>query len=321
MWPLLAVFLGLPSVAYAQDCSLQLVNRVQLIRDSSGVDLIPVSINGVQKNFVFDTGGGWTSISKDLAVELHLPTEPGGLELHDMYGNISSDRTRIREFQVGRLRDQNAYLSVLSRLPENGIYAPDHMLLYDIDVDFGTDRLNYFSQNHCPGKVLYWKADAMAEVPIDKGRFGDNKLVVPVTLDGHDFDAVIDTGASNSVLRSDIARQMFGLTPGDTDTPLRGIANGDSNLPVYSHRFQSLTFEGVAVSNATLEIVSDAMGQKADQFKGPIHAPQLILGMDVLRKLHIYFAFKEGKMYVTPASVPSETPPVQATSPQAVSDP
>ena len=38
--------------------------------------------------------------------------------------------------------------------------------------------------------------------------------------------------------------------------------------------------------------------------------PDMILGMDVLRKLHIYFAFREGKMYITPASV--QTPEQQA---------
>ena len=34
--------------------------------------------------------------------------------------------------------------------------------------------------------------------------------------------------------------------------------------------------------------------------------PVLTIGMDVLRKLHIYMAFKENKLYLTPASAPAQ---------------
>ena len=306
--PLFALLaLLLPAAARAQDCgNLQLVNSVQMIRGGGGRDLVPVSINGAKRNFLFDTGGSWTSVSKDLATELHLPVATSDFHLHDMGGNISSDRAKVQEFLIGRLRLRNASLPALSPSRADGLYGLDYMLDYDVDVDFGTDRLNYFSQKHCPGKIQYWKADAMAEIAIGREGIRENRLLVPVTLDGHEFDALIDTGASNSVLRADIAQKIFGIMPGGPDAPRTGIANGDANLPVYSHRFKSLTFDGIAVANPLLSIIADAMAQKDTLFEHPVHAPDLVVGMDVLRKLHIYLAFGEMKMYVTPASGPPD---------------
>jgi hypothetical protein len=38
-----------------------------------------------------------------------------------------------------------------------------------------------------------------------------------------------------------------------------------------------------------------------------IALPQVIIGMNVLRKLHIYIAYKEQKLYVTPAAPAADT--------------
>ena len=39
--------------------------------------------------------------------------------------------------------------------------------------------------------------------------------------------------------------------------------------------------------------------------------PEVIVAMDVLRKLHLYFAFKEKRLYLTEASAPPTTAPAQ----------
>lgn len=37
-----------------------------------------------------------------------------------------------------------------------GLLSTDLFVRYDIDVDFGAGRLNYFFQDHCDGHVAYW---------------------------------------------------------------------------------------------------------------------------------------------------------------------
>jgi len=99
---------------------------------------------------------------------------------------------------------------------------------------------------------------------------------------------------------------------GGADTPEVGHLNEDESLKTYGHDFKSLAFGDVAVNNPKLELIPNAMGRNADraQYVGDrtksdrteINVDDMIIGMDVLRKLHIYIAFGERKMYVSEAS-------------------
>ena len=61
---------------------------------------------------------------------------------------------------------------------------------------------------------------------------------------------------------------------------------------VYNYPFQSLSFGAVQVSHPQIQIVEDRVWyDKTD----------LLLGIGILRQLHLYIAYKEGKMYLTPA--------------------
>ncbi len=66
--------LGLCSPALAEDCAPPaLLNTVKLERlNDQGLVGVPVILNGVEKKFLFDTGGGTTNyISTAVADELH----------------------------------------------------------------------------------------------------------------------------------------------------------------------------------------------------------------------------------------------------------
>jgi hypothetical protein len=42
--------------------------------------------------------------------------------------------------------------------------------------------------------------------------------------------------------------------------------------------------------------------------------PQVLIGMDILRHLHLYIAYREQKLYITPASAPDVPAAGAATS-------
>jgi tetratricopeptide (TPR) repeat protein len=46
------------------------------------------------------------------------------------------------------------------------------------------------------------------------------------------------------------------------------------------------------------------VGDRTKTERDRVNAPELIIGMDVLRRLRIYFAFQEKKMYISPSSAP-----------------
>jgi hypothetical protein len=308
----------LPCVAQAADCGpLKLVDRIQMTPMGTSSDLIPVLVDGAPRNFLFDTGGLYTQIGRSLAESDKLSIHQGNNELIDLRGKISRDQAVLRQFQFGHMRGNNVSLMISPNIetgvPFDGIMAPDYLKAFDIDVDFGTDVMNFFSPDHCDGAVVYWKAPVVVAVPV---LWRSGHLTVPVTLDGKEIRAAIDTGAPDTLLDMDTAHIVYSLNMGDADTPESGILNGDKSLKVYTHVFKTLSFGDVAVINPHISIIPKAIGRNLDKEqlvgdrtkseKDLIDTQDVIIGMNVLRKLHIYFAMKEDKLYISDASAPAQ---------------
>ena len=85
----------------------------------------------------------------------------------------------------------------------------------------------------------------------------------------------------------------------------------------------------MAVSKIDLRIIPDLMHNwlrhappTGSRLSGQVEAdglPDLLLGMDVLRHLHIYIAYKEEMLYVTPASSPAAETAQSAARPAGTS--
>lgn len=299
-----------PKAATAADtanCSLKLVNTVPIVMADEGRRaLVPVKVNGTEKEFLLDTGGAMTQISAAAAEELKLPIMDSDVKMLDLYGNASTKAARVGTFSLGRLSDRNTRLPLSTFFSDggrvSGLLAADYMGRYDIELDFAGGKMNYFSTDHCPGKVVYWPAAAIAVVPI---LFGDMQhLVLDVSLDGHHLRAMIDTGAPGTTLYAAEAKRVFGITSDDPNKRFEQV-------------FQKLSFEGLEVGNAHIQIIPDKTGSK-DPNNGFVTGsrvrrvddgdptdPVMLIGMNILTKLHIYIAFDERKIYITPAAQPA----------------
>jgi hypothetical protein len=219
-------------------------------------------------------------------------------------------------FTLGGLQDRNATLQVSTHdftdAPFVGIIAADYMGRYDVEIDLAGGKLNYFSPDHCDGRVVYWQAPAVAIVPF---RLRNSHIEVSATLNDREVRAILDTGAPITVFRADEARRLFDITadtPGNTE--IRELAAGQKQ---FLRVFQSLGLEGIAVGNPRIIVMPDLVGRydpNNDFVTGTrlrrIHDtdssdPALIIGMNVISRLRIYIAFKEGKLYVTPPVQPA----------------
>jgi len=294
---------------------------------------VPAKINDVSKSMLVDTGGFFTEITEATSRELKLTARHTGLQLVGVAGDTT--RLAVRAgFTLGKLHADSMDFMVMpdvhkfaSDVPDSaGLLAPNLLRVYDLDLDFGGRKLNLISQKHCEGKVVYWPASAVAVVPIRVNP--DGHIFVPVELDGHRLTAMLDTGATTSVVNLGTAKNMFGLEPGSADTPAEG-SFVDGKVAAYSHRFKSLALEGIAVSNPKLTLLPDLMRGKLanphDNLEGDTRIANqevetglgdMILGMDILRHLHVYIAYKEQKLYLTPANAPvvAGTAPASATA-------
>jgi len=63
-------------------------------------------------------------------------------------------------------------------------------------------------------------------------------------------------------------------------------------LKTFAYPFKSIDFQGVAVINPHILVLG----------RQDFPLTNLILGIDVLRNLHMYISYKERKIYLTPAT-------------------
>jgi len=327
-WSIL-IFAALSGTAQADTACppLTLIASVDMHIGDDGRVYVPAKISGTPKSMLVDTGGFFSEITQSTVAELKLDTHHVGLQLIGVAGDTTNVVARA-PFAIGNLRADNMDFMVMGTVHDfaedvtdaAGILAPNLLSSYDVDLDFGGRKFNLLSQSHCEGKVVYWPADAVAVVPFAIN--SDGHIIVPVTVDGHRFSAVLDTGATNTVFNLEIAKFAFSLVPGSSDTPVRGKLIGSSGpTNTYSHRFGALSLEGIAVANPEIELLPDLMRNKrmdpkdslehGTRLSDPSHAVgsgDMILGMDILHHLHVYIAYKEKKLYITPVTAPAAKP-------------
>jgi hypothetical protein len=222
----------------------------------------------------------------------------------------------IDDFGLGRMRARNLTF-MISADPDlgkgenfSGLLAPNLMGKFDIELDMAAHKLNYFSPDHCQGHVVYWPASAIAAVPMT---FFQGHIEIPVTLDGHTMTADIDTGSSTTTITADAAKRLFEVTADSADvTPVSTI----DGQKVVARVFHSLAFEGIAINNPRITIYPNLVGSHDFSNSRQMDSltrheddlarfPELTIGMNTLRNLHIYIAFAERMLYLTPASPPS----------------
>jgi hypothetical protein len=323
VWAALALTLCCTG-AQAEECGpLKLLNAVQMAPFGiTGVMVVPVTINGAAKGLILDTGASETQIARATAEELQLPLRRRRTLSLDVNGNASRDAALVHELAFGNKRHNDIVLRVWPDADFGkgmplvaGVISRDLLFAYDVDVDFGTGTLKLFSKDHCFGKIDYWHPPAMAAMRIT---IRDGHIHIPVMLDGHAFDALIDTGSQHSTISLPAARRMFGLSPGSPGVAPLGPVNNDPALTGFVHTFGALSFGSVMVLTPDMMILPDKVSRDGhlgwrttdraflqDARRG---LPEVMIGMDMLRHLHIYLAPDEGNFYVSLASSPAAGP-------------
>jgi len=309
LFPLALLLTAPAATARAQDCApAQLLATVRLLdaEPESNIRTVPVSLNGATRQMVLDTGGAVTQLSRDTIEELKLPTLPSSAAVYDINGRVSRRFAKVKDLSFGHLHRDDAALMVWpeAKRPYAGELAQDLLQPYDVDVDFRAGQLKMYAKGHCPGPSGWTPAARTAMS--NKGWH----LHIPVMLDGHAYDAIFDTGSRHTIMRLPAAQRDFGLdanAPGMT--PLRAI-NGDPFLNGHLHTFGKLSFAGITFDQQEVLIVPDRMNRNADRSRMADNAahlhnenlilPELSLGMDVLKHLHLFLAFGEQALYVAP---------------------
>jgi predicted aspartyl protease len=297
--PLFSLLLLLSSASrtLADDpCHLVRMAAFDMSIDSAGGAYVPNTIAGQTVNMLIDTGGIFTMLTEQSVEKLGLNRKNTFGSGEIMFGGKKIQfYVETNDVNLGGLKADHVPMQVLPDgfLPPEigGTIAPNILRHYDVDFDFANAKLNLFSPDHCEGKVIYWSTAAAGQVPI--GIDQEGHIDVPVQIDGQDVRAALDTGSSRSLMSLEFAKLIFGI---DGNDPKLIPAKGEDSARAFHYPFSKLTMNDIAVQNPDIVLVSDSVSHLFDG------RTKLILGMGILRQLHLYIAYREKKLYVTAAS-------------------
>lgn len=297
---LFLVLLGSPSAA-AQDCRLQMVaqtplQKARLFNHTS----TPVTINGRTFRFIVDTGSPGSMVTVQTADTLKLKrTTLSDKNTVKMFGGDEAKETaHIHQPAIGGVHMPDGDFSVMRTLRLNfggeqfdGLIGADILSRYDADFDFANGSLTLYEPHPCDGREI---RTAMKSQPYEKQAFTGEmgRIIVPITLDGKEMIAILDTGASDSSLGSKIGMAKLALSPQSPGMQREG-PDSDPD-PVYAYTFKKMTLGGVTLSDTRFRFIPFS---KAHWFFAGL------LGMPELRRLHIYIAYREHMLYFRPAEV------------------
>lgn len=278
----------------AKVCNLERYSSIPIVTQPDGRIAVPVTVQGKQALFLVDTGGVSATMTAQLAKDIGLKVRATNRWLTGIGQSLLNTYVLADTFSLGRLNGTDLPVYIDPRI--NGLYldgtlAPDMMRQYDVDFDFAGGKMNLFSPKHCPGNVVYWTRDGYIALPMDVAP--DGHIRVPAMVDGKPIKATLDTGAMTSVMSLSAARAL-GITETSPGLKVTETYRTNKKPKKYSYPFKSLDLEGVAVSNPHIIILADAM------MKGL--GNDLILGVGIMRQLHLYIAYHEEKLYITPAT-------------------
>ena len=258
----------------------------------NGLPILEGSINGKKIGILLDTGAFASLVTKSSLDRLGLATRETAGFISGFGGESRILLTRIDEFRLGNSVRKGLRVRVGGERALPGvdfILGGDFFRELDIEFDYAQGVVRLFQPVDCKGSALsYWDPGAL-QVPLEDGDW----MVMPVSINGKAGRAMLDSGASSSVLGLSLAARA-GVTPESPGVVPSGCSAGLGADLVRSWvgKFDSIEIGGEAIREANLHM-SDMMSQMIYNRS----VPEMILGTDFLRSHRVYVARSQRKVY------------------------
>ena len=262
--------------------------------------LVPVMVNDVRGEFVLDTGAERSMVTPDAVRRLGLALDEWvGTRMRGIGGIVEHRNANPRSLTLGgvalrrRTVTHDTSLTV-GAIPSaeiagqriDGLLGRDFLSPFDLLLDPAAATLTLYDVHGCAGPFLPWKHPYVA---IQAKQPMDTAMVLPVTLDGVALQALLDTGATASVLT---ARGMvrLGLTSAhmarDAQSQARGV--GPQPARMWQHRFASLLVGADRTANPLLWVAAIRVVPFVD----------MLLGEDWLAGRRVWISFATSQVFV-----------------------
>jgi predicted aspartyl protease len=275
----------------ADDCLPRL--RAELNVSPSGVPLVTLNINGTAAHLMLDTGAEQTTLTETAARRLGLIADFDHAQtMRGVGGSLPAGQVKPELVTGGgRALPGISFAVVQVTLPKvdheavDGLLGADVLGAYDLDINLGHHLILLYDPPNCAVPTLPWRR-AYSEV---MGKLSSHRhLSFPITLDGQDLTAFIDTGAQISLV-DEAASGRLGVTDAalDKDTPLPMQGVSTQVVTARQHKFARLGFGGDVVLAPRMGITPLRLDD-AD----------LLMGTDMLMRQRIWLSYAAHRIYV-----------------------
>ena len=312
----------------AAECKLSQVAElpVQLRHNKLVVD---GEINGQKVGVVLDTGLTVTLIMRSAAEKLGLRRDRvWGLRMFGIGGELNLESAVVDEFKIGGATRGRTRMIIGGEhdVGDDASVLLGEDFLRDVDVEFDLAHaaVRLFEVKGCDGVSLaYWNPESASEVDIDTGEGLRSQIRLTVQINGRPMRALLDSGASISIIDSSDAIRL-GVTPDTAGVVPVGRSTGLGTRPV---DFWAGPFRSFAIGSETVKdpmIIFGAVFRDATYVAPGSHIRQrvagtaaMLLGADFLLTHRVLVSHSQRKLYFTYAGgalFPQLVPAASATA-------
>lgn len=290
--------LMLPALARAA-CVVEAKATIPL-QISGGIIAVPLEVNGIAGTFILDTGAERSLVTQEavdhlgLARDQWVGTTMGGIGGIDRRPNANPRSLALGGVPLVRRtinHDTSLTVGVLAHtrignLVIDGLLGRDFLALFDLDLDMAGRRLTLYQVRGCSGRFLPWVGGYVA-IPVTSPV--SDAIIVQVTIDRKPLRAMLDTGATTSLIA---APGMFKLgldqaaLSGDPADRISGL--GSRTVIVHRHRFGSMQVGNRLIDSPQIWVEPVRMVPVVD----------MLLGADWLAGQRVWLSFATRQLFL-----------------------
>jgi predicted aspartyl protease len=252
-------------------------------------------INGAPATMLVHTGASLVRLTMNGVYRHNLGLRQTGRQVRGFSGTSPVYTAQVTDFAIGpahasRRLDLDV-IAVTSGTPAfDAVAGAPFLLQSDLEIDLRAKRMRFLQQSGCEQatSAAPWREATMV-IPFTSVPKGHPNPHFTVLVNGHELDAIIDTGSHRTRLLLDAARKVGIDVTGPGVKRLNDVVDiGLEKLPYWSTKVKTIEIGNETIRDAEIGIV-DAKNMKSFD---------LMLGRDFLRNHRVLFSMSQRKLYI-----------------------